>query len=246
MRKLTILLSALGLAVLSASSALAIPELQLYIEGATYDAGSETWVTESTGSLRLWAVGNVGAKGPILDVKLAIAYASGLTPTFGLTGSTAGGYNGFDDPSAASDPVFSQTQDGTQPLLGDGDPLPAHGIYGAGTAWSEYKLGDFTLEDSYIADFSGATDTPVPGGEKGQINVYDISFSGVPEGSTFHFDLYDHYYNKQENAVYTKAPFSHDGETGGQPGEPVPEPGTLALVGVGVAGLAARVRRRSK
>lgn len=229
-------------AVLTASSAFAFPELQIYIEGASYDDLTQTWTLESTGSLRLWAIADVGAKGPILDVKLSIAYASGLTPTFGLTGSTTGGYNGFGDPSAASNPTFSQTvTDGSSPVLGDGADLPSHGIYGEGTSWTEYKLGDFTLTDSYIADFSGATDTPVPHASKiGQINVYDIDFSGVAAGTAFHFDLYDHYYNRNENAVYVKAPFSHDGET-----TAVPEPGTLALLGMGAAGLATRLRKRS-
>ena len=232
--------AALGVALLSATSASAIPELQLYIEGATFDYSTETWVVESTGSLRLWTIGNVGAKGPIYDVKLAIAYESGLTPTFGLTGSTTGGYQGFADPSAASNPVFSKTvTDGSLPVLGDGTLLPSHGIYGSGTTWTEYLLGDFTLTDSYITDFNGWTDSPVPGTRMGQINVYDFSFAGVPEGTTFHFDMYDHYYSRQGVATYKFAPFSHDGETG-----TVPEPGTLALVGMGVAGLATRLRRR--
>lgn len=233
-------LFACAFAVLTAGSAFAIPALQLYIEGATYDDLSETWIAESSGSLRLWAVGAVGDYGSIFDVKLSIAYATGLAPTFGLDGSTTGGYNGFADPSTASDPVFTQVGNGTQPLMGDGDPLPAHGIYGAGTSWSEYNLGDFTETDSYIADFSGATDTPTPGTKQGQINVYDLTFGNVPDGTVLHFDLYDHYLNNQENEVYTKAPFSHDGETGA-----VPEPGTLALVGMGVAGLATRLRKRS-
>ena len=240
--RILIALLAGAFAVLSAGSALAIPALQIYIEGAEFDAATETWVTESSGSLRLWAVGAVEDYGPILDVKLSIAYATGLTPTFGLSGSTTGGYNGFVDPSSPSAPVFSQIgADGSQPLLGDGAPLPSHGIYGPGTQWTEFDLGDFTLTDSYIADFNGSTDTPTPHASKeGQINVYDLTFAGVPEGTALHFDLYDHYYNRNENAVYTKAPFSHDGET-----TTVPEPGTLALVGLGAAGLAARIRKRS-
>ena len=235
------LILTLAIVALVAGNAYAIPELQIYIEGATFDALTETWVVNNTGSLRLWAVANVGAKGPIDGVKLSAAYSSAYAPTFSITGSTTGGYNGFVDPSAAANPTYVQTvTDGSAPVLGDGSSLPSHGIYGTGTYWQEFALGDFTLTDSYITDFNGSTDSPVPGSAMGQINVYDVNIAGVPLGGTVHFDLYDHYYNKQ-GAQYTFAPFSHDGETTN-----VPEPGTIALLGMGIAGLGYRMRRRVK
>lgn len=228
------------LVLLSASSAHAIPVLQLYIEGAIFDDATQTWIAPAGNTLRLWAIGNVGAKGTIEDVKLSVAYAHGLTPTISLTGSSTGGYNGFVDPSTAANPGYIQTvTDGSLPLLGDGTSLPQHGIFNSNPDWQEFDLGDFTLTDSYIADFNGLTDAPVPHASKmGQINVYEFSISGVDMGTEFHFDLYDHYYNNQ-GAVYKFAPFSHDGET-----TVVPEPGTLALMGVGAAGVAARLRKR--
>lgn len=226
--------------LLSASAAQAFPELQLYIEGATYV--NNTWVVESAGSLRLWTIADVGAKGSIDNVKLSIAYASGLNPTFAMTGSSTLGYNGFVDPSTPSNPVFGQTvTDGSAPLLGDGSSLPSHGIFGAGTDWAEFDLGDFTLTDSHIADFTNATNPLAPQNNKtGQINVYDFNVSGVAPGTTFHFDLYGNYYNNQ-GAQYTFAPFSHDAET-----TTTPEPGTIAMVGLGAAGLAARLRSRRR
>ena len=36
-------------------------------------------------------------------------------------------------------------------VLGDGQNLSAHGIFGADPVWQEYALGDFTLTDSYYA-----------------------------------------------------------------------------------------------
>jgi hypothetical protein len=241
-RNLLLMVAVLGVALLWATSAFALPALQIYIEGATYDNLTETWVSQSTGPIRLWTVAAVGQFGPISDVKLAIAYESGLTPSFALSGSSTGGYNGFADPSTASDPTFNKTvTDGSAPVLGDGSSLPTHGIYGSGTTWSEYLLGDFTLADSYIADFNGSTDNPVSSMSKmGQINVYEINVADVAAGTAFHFDLYDHYFNQRGDAKYVFAPFSHDGET-----TTVPEPGTLALVGMGFAGLAARLRRRA-
>jgi len=232
----------IALVIFSASTVHALPALQLYIEGATFDDATQTWVAPAGGSLRLWAIGAVGEKGTISDVKLAVSYAHGLTPTIALTGSSTGGYNGFGDPSAASDPTYLQTvTDGSLPQLGGGTYLPTHGIFNSDPDWQEFALGDFTLTDSYITDFNGLTDSPVPNAAKsGQINVYEFSISGVDPGTAFHFDLYDHYYN-QNNTRFVFAPFSHDGET-----TATPEPGTLALLGVGAAGLAARLRKRDR
>src|SRR5438045_1413738 len=79
-------LTAVSKAVLGASAiffalapipAHAIPELQLYAEGATYDSATETWVVNaSSGTVRLWTIGDVDAKGTISSVKLSVAYAS--------------------------------------------------------------------------------------------------------------------------------------------------------------------------
>ena len=166
------LIVAVGLTLTCRTQAVNI--LQLYIEGATYDTESETWVASGGDTFRIWAIGNVdgdGGKGTIEDVKLSIAYASGDTPTISLTSSTTGGFGGFTDPSTPSDPVFSQTvTDGSSPLLGDGSPLPTHDIYGTGTDWTEYYLGDFNLTDSPGGDFSNSLPTPVGAGGF-QINV---------------------------------------------------------------------------
>lgn len=232
----------IALVSLSASSAHALPALQLYIEGATFDDATQTWVAPTGNTLRLWTIGAVGEKGPINDVKLSVAYAHGLTPTITLTGSSTGGYNGFVDPSTPSDPTLIQTvTDGSLPELGDGDPLPQHGIFNSDPDWQEFALGNFNLTDSKITDFNGLTDSPAPDPSKsGQINVYEFSISGVDEGTEFHFDLYDHYYSTN-HVHYKFAPFSHDGET-----TTVPEPGTLGLMGVGAAGLVARLRKRGR
>jgi hypothetical protein len=212
-----------------AGAAFAEPTLQLYLQGGTYDAATETWVIPDAGSpLRLWVIGNT-SQGDILDVKLSAAYAAGETPTLTLTGSTTGGYGGFSDPSTAAAPTYLQTvTDGSSPLLWDGGSLPSHDIFGPGTVWQEFALGDFTLNDSAIADFMGSL--PAPGNTMGQINVYDITVSGA---SVVHFDAYDHIAGST-HAVF--APFSHDGQT-------VPEPAAalLVLIGIGTIGL---LRRR--
>lgn len=253
---------AVAAAVIGASTqtASAIPVLQIYLEGATYDSVTDTWVFDASSGdpIRLWTIGNIDGSGgsgaPILDVKLAAAYSSSSPGpvTITLTPTTTGGFGGFTDPSTPAAPTFIQTKtDGSSPLLSDGTSLPAHGIYGAGTDWQEFLLGDFSLTDSPVADFSGAVPVPAPiGTNEAQINVYDVVITGT---DLVHFDLYNHI----EGAPHAKAinaPFSHDGETtdggggggggGGAPG-PIPEPITAAMGLMSLLGLGFVTRRRA-
>lgn len=222
-----------------ASAAHAIPVLQLYVEGSTYDEGTETWVLTGAGdTVTLWTIGNVGGpggKGSIYDVRLSIAYAGSVGPlTIGLTPTTTGGFEGFADPSTPAAPSYIQTvTDGSAPILEGGKSLSPHGIFGAGTSWQEFLLGDFTLTDSPMADFiSEFPSAEFPG--TGQINAYEITASSP---TALHFDLYG--YTQQSPIKPQFAPFSHDGES-----FPVPEPGTVALLGLGLLGLSARFRRK--
>lgn len=70
--------------------------------------------------------------------------------------------------------------------------------------------------------------------KNGQINVYHVDISGY----TAHFDAFDHLVSRGKRK-HVKPPSSHDATNA------VPEPGTLALLGMGIAGLAARMRRKS-
>ena len=89
---------ALVLGLVVSNRAEAIPILQLYIEGGTYNTSTESWevtLPSSSGTFRLWAIGNVAQHGSILDVRMAFAFSEadlgmGLT----LTQSTTGGYGG--------------------------------------------------------------------------------------------------------------------------------------------------------
>lgn len=229
-------------------SAQAVPLLQLYVEGATYDDDHESWVFEPSSSdpIRLWVIGNVaggGGKGTIYDVKISIVYETPDTPvSFSLTSSTTGGYNGIADPSTPIPAVWSQTVDnGSLPELADGRSIAPHGVYGAGYEWQEFLLGDFSSTDSPIGDFIDTFPTSFPGA--GQINVYEISASG---GITdFHIDAYNHV-NAGNGIRAVFAPFSHDAGTGINDPFLVPEPGALGIFLAGLLGLGllGRTRRR--
>ncbi|WP_136526843.1 choice-of-anchor N protein [Geomonas ferrireducens] len=233
MRKLILAAAA---ALMFSTSAFAEPVLQLYIPGATYDS-TETWVTTSS-SFTLWVLG-WGNKEPITNVFLSAAFKTGETGTITLTPTTAA--PPVIDPSTPSAPTVGPSGVGTQPVLGDGSLLPSHGIYGDGTSWVSFGLGDFTLTDSMIGDFSVVAPDLSTLSTPGQINAYTVDITGYASG--VHFDAYDHILSGN-HVSYLFAPFSHDAEGGGNP--PVPEPGTIVLLGAGFLGLAIYGKRRQR
>lgn len=227
--------------VMASASAQAIPDLQIYIEGAVYDSSTDTWIfapATPLNTIRLWTIGNVdgpGGSGTITDVRLSIAYDVALTPTFTFTGDTTDGFGGWDDPTTPSAPTLTQTvTDGSAPLLGDGSALPSHGIFGVGTAWQEFSLGDFDETTSSIADVISTF--PVnPGVLGGHVNVYELTIATAPSDAVFHFDLFNSIL-AGNHARLIFAPFSHDGEV-----VPLPGAAVLAAIGFGCVGF---VRRR--
>lgn len=234
------LLASLVVAGLSMGSAWAVPVLQLYVEGATYDSDSESWVTSGQNTIRLWAIGNTDFKGTIYDVKLAVAFDKQFEDTFSISVSptTVGGsgtYGVFTDtttPQApTTDGVIHYVSNDDLPKLTGGATLPPHGVYADDdTAWTEYKLGNFTENSTGIADFISSLPTSITA--DGQINAYDITFNGA---DAVHFDLYDNVIaGTKVKAKF--APFSHDAEGGG--GNEVPDGGTTAvLLGLGFLGI---------
>jgi hypothetical protein len=231
---LSSLLCAAGIALVVTPTARAVPVLQLYIEGAVYDSASESWDIsfQAGSSVRLWAIGNLagaGGKGALSNVRLAVAYdhvTSGPAPSITLTPTQVGSaYSMFGDLNPAATPLWLQTvTTGVLPRISNSRTLAPHGVYGPGTDWQEFLLGNFTAPDSYGGDFIHAL--PTPSATLGyQINAYDIAISGTER---VHFDLYG--IDKKSKAIF--APFSHDATARQTPASSVPDGGlTFALYG---------------
>lgn len=223
----------LALAIGFASSATAIPVLQIYIDGATYDSATETWVVADS-TFDLWVMGDVGSYGAVSDLKLSAAVDSSETGSVTLTPGTT---SVITDPSTPIAPIASPlSADGAIPQLSDGSDLPTHGIYGPGVSFYEWALGDLTLMDSPMGDYIDAFPTSFP--SSGQVNVYEVTVDGY---TVVHFDAYDNIVagggraREMQHAKF--APFSHDGEL-------VPEPSGLLLFSVGMLVVGGAIRRR--
>lgn len=203
-----------------ARQAHAIPALQLYIEGATFHTGTETWV--SSGSpVNLWAIGNTsgpGNHGSIFGVSLYAAYnpdasnvSISLTPLDPPTN-----FNGVTDLGVAPAAVGPSLGLTPTPVLSDGSLLPWHGIYKE-SDWVEFGLGNFAETGDDIGDFNGIEPFPTNLVTGGQINAYEVSWSGT-DLQYVHFDLA----GTLSSGKAKFAPFSHDAEM-------VPESSSLAL-----------------
>jgi hypothetical protein len=218
-------------ALLIAPSAFAVPSLQLFIDGATYDWGSQTWVVTG-GSFDLYVVSANQSKD---DVVVSLALMSGDDPT--ALDVTFGGDN-IDD----SDWLFGYAPIDNAPGDWDGgEDLPPHGIFP--TWYTEMHTGAYDLSQSVgdvQPDGDGDFWNPATGDGQahadGQIKMFHVEAAGVY--TYVHFDAYT---LNPDGTIDQFAPFSHDAQT-----NYAPEPGTAALLGMGLLGMGAFNMKRKK
>jgi hypothetical protein len=205
----------------------AIPALQLYSPDAVWDSSLETWlITDDT--FELWVIGDVGSKGTIYDVDLAVSF-------YGTSGSiTLTPIVPTPIPTIDLDPT---DQGGYFQIIN-------HEEYRNATSHQFWSLGDMTSTSDIIQDYQPGSD---PGTGTGTIFKYMVHVSGY---EAVHFDAFDHYFtggdgngaNAGYKTHYVFAPFSHDATQ--EPPPDVPEPSGAWMIAAGLAGLLLARRRK--
>ncbi len=228
------LMAFLSLLLVLPGQALAIPNLQLFIEGAAYgDRGmdEDTWFS-SANPFKLWVLGETknnprATVVPITAVYLLVTYPSGEMGTLSFTPTTVSPaylpYVG-QDPSTPSMPTLAGS--GNWPNI---SLLAPHYPAQAGFSYLMYRLDDFGDPDSRFGDWMGGYPSP-PSYDNGQIHAFEVAFSGY---SMLHFDVIG-----MKDGSKINNPFSHDATV-------VPLPGSLLLLGPGLLGLLGLRRRLS-
>jgi hypothetical protein len=224
----------LTIALLACGAAQAYNPLQLYIDGATYDEASQTWVTTSN-SFDLYVIGNMELSDVM--VSMALGDYSDTDDPNGMAGVSVNGsmYDSFSYgyPPIATVDTWDQSGD-----------LAKHGIF---PAWyTEFNAGNFGLVGG-VGDvqpdgdgnfYNPADDGYVTADNPNQLGEYKVFSIEVFGSTAVHFDAYTT--DTDGNITYF-APFSHDAQTA------IPEPATVILFGLGLSGVAAmRSRRRKK
>lgn len=223
--------------LLFATAARAVPTLQLDIIGGSYDAATQT-VFSNGPTFSLVAYGTPGSQTAAQILGQMFYISAAFVPRMDRDLSFNAG--SFEIDGAAIAATDANLSYGIPPG-GDGKDLGAHGIYE--TYYHEVSFS-FDAADTVTAyntqDNAGGAMFDELGTDM-FFKSWDFNVAGLG-GYQLHFDLYN-----GNRSLF--APFSHDAESAfyniNPNSDPVPEPSTIVVFGIGVLGIRAIRRRRA-
>jgi hypothetical protein len=236
------LVGALGLAF--ASSSFALPSLQLDINPGTYDNVTQTTVA-TTSQFTLRAFGQGVTLASPYYISMAVVDASGNAVGPANVGLGSFVFNG-ETIDVTGDMSF-----GNPPLEAaiahDPGDLAPHGIFPTFFAERSFMFS----AGNTIAAYNVQGDVPTAGSMF--FADFAVDVANLATGYAIHFDLYSEEAGRcgagtgscADIDVDDFAPFSHDAQSGDPrvPPNEVPEPGSLALLGLGALAAARRARK---
>jgi len=228
MKKTLLLL--ITLTILAGTASAAVPGLQLFIAGARYDRLSQTWITNATGfDLYVVSSGHV-----IDDVIVSVAIAQRDNPN-----NANVNFNGHQ--ISSSEWVYGYPPIDNVPEDFDPGDMPRHRVFP--TWFVEEHTGAYGLNQSVgnVVPYNGVGPYWDPSTGMGQTEVLgDVKRFHVETGGGMTYVHFDAYATRPDGTIWKYAPYSHDAEMIAN----APEPGTLAMLGMGLFGLGAYSRRK--
>ncbi len=194
------------------TNAAAIPDLQLFTPGGTYDTTTNTWVYSFT---------------PGSPFTLQVISANEDHPKSGSTGVFVSvalqGFGEFDTLPAGNIIKFNGTDyTATNFTWGKPDNFPPHGIFDA--HYLQVNVGSFSDVAGQVCNVEPPFESDCT--DYGEAKNFSVTIYGY---TPIHFDTYTLLSNGN---IDERNPLSHDAE-----GVPIPEPATIALLSIGIVSL---------